>query len=136
MPPALDISQSFQDDKAAWLPGILTSTTLSSLTAQASKPKKLPKDPENGTQASADKSFYENLPFHGLKSPPKKVQTSIKSLLTTFAILQVLNPRSDDHLDYADADYKDVYAEGPLGYKAASQRAASQQRDERGQNTR
>merc|ERR1711972_1289471 len=68
------------------------------------------KDVENGNgnhQPSADKSFYENLPFHGLKSPPK----------------QVLNPKSDDHLDYADADYKDLYAEGPLGYKAASAQA-------------
>jgi len=69
------------------------------------------KDVENGNgnhQPSADKSFYENLPFHGLKSPPK----------------QVLNPKSDDHLDYADADYKDLYAEGPVGYKAASKQAA------------
>ena len=37
--------------------------------------------------------------------------------------IQVLNPKSDDHLDYADADYKDLYAEGPLGYKAASKQA-------------
>jgi len=68
------------------------------------------KDLEKGNgnhQPSADKSFYENLPFHGLKSPPK----------------QVLNPKSDDHLDYADADYKDLYAEGPVGYKAASKQA-------------
>lgn len=65
------------------------------------------KDVENGNGNSADKSFYENLPFHGLKSPPK----------------QVLNPKSDDHLDYADADYKDLYAEGPVGYKAASKQA-------------
>ena len=36
---------------------------------------------------------------------------------------QVLNPKSDDHLDYADADYKDLYAEGPVGYKAASKQA-------------
>ena len=36
------------------------------------------KDLENGNgkqQPSADKSFYENLPFHGLKSPPKQVST-------------------------------------------------------------
>ena len=37
---------------------------------------------------------------------------------------QVLNPKSDDHLDYADADYKELYAEGPVGYKAASKQAA------------
>ena len=36
---------------------------------------------------------------------------------------QVLNPKLDDHLDYADADYKDLYAEGPVGYKAASKQA-------------
>jgi len=66
------------------------------------------KDPnsKNETpQKSVDKQGYEKLPFHGLKNPPK----------------QVLNPSSDD-MDYADADYKDVYAQGPLGYKAASQK--------------
>ena len=35
----------------------------------------------------------------------------------------MLNPKLDDHLDYADADYKDLYAEGPVGYKAASKQA-------------
>ena len=88
------------------------------------------KDVENGNgnhQPSADKSFYENLPFHGLKSPPKQVvplkEREIESLLTYYLSIQVLNPKSDDHLDYADADYKDLYAEGPLGYKAASKQA-------------
>ena len=43
--------------------------------------------------------------------------------MTYYLSTQVLNPKSDDHLDYADADYKDLYAEGPLGYKAASKKA-------------
>ena len=43
--------------------------------------------------------------------------------MTYYLSTQVLNPKSDDHLDYADADYKDLYAEGPLGYKAASKQA-------------
>ena len=45
------------------------------------------KDVENGNgnhQPSADKSFYENLPFHGLKSPPKQVNLVVKSLGTFF----------------------------------------------------
>ena len=75
-------------------------------------------------QPSADESFYENLPFHGLKSPPKQVNLVVISSGDLFHLnSQVLNPKSDDHLDYADADYKDLYAEGPVGYKAASKQA-------------
>jgi len=74
------------------------------MTATKKPTKDLEKGKGAGSQPSADKSFYENLPFHGLKSPPK----------------QVLNPKTDDHLDYADADYKELYSEGPVSYKAAS----------------
>ena len=85
------------------------------------------KDLEKGSgnhQPSADKSFYENLPFHGLKSPPKQVNLIlILSVKLFHRNSQVLNPKLDDHLDYADADYKDLYAEGPVGYKAASKQA-------------
>jgi len=56
---------------------------------------------ENNQGPKADKSFYENLPFHGLKNPPK----------------QVLNPKSDDFLDYADADFKDLKNPGDTGAK-------------------
>jgi len=56
---------------------------------------------ESNQGPKADKSFYENLPFHGLKNPPK----------------QVLNPKSDDHLDYADADFKDLKKPGDTGAK-------------------
>ena len=31
----------------------------------------------------------------------------------------------DDNLDYADCDYLDIYANGPLKYREASQRNAS-----------
>ena len=44
--------------------------------AEAGGKGKRTKDVENGNgnhPPSADKSFYENLPFHGLKSPPKQV---------------------------------------------------------------
>jgi hypothetical protein len=74
---------------------------------KSSAGKDLEKGNGKADQPSADKSFYENLPFHGLKSPPK----------------QVLNPKSDDDLDYADADYKDLYADGPVSYKGASKQA-------------
>ena len=97
--------------------------------AEAGGKGKRTKDVENGNgnhPPSADKSFYENLPFHGLKSPPKQVdiyfRADEKGLLLSLNI-QALNPKSDDHLDYADADYKDLYAEGPVGYKAASKQA-------------
>jgi len=73
------------------------------------KTKKATKDLENGNgkeQPSADKSFYENLPFHGLKSPPK----------------QVLNPKTDDLLDYADADYKEPFAKGNKAEATAEER--------------
>ena len=85
------------------------------------------KDLEKGNgnhPPSADKSFYENLPFHGLKSPPKQVNFVKRRQKVAFHLnTQVLNPKLDDHLDYADADYKDLYAEGPVGYKAASKQA-------------
>ena len=34
-------------------------------------------------------------------------------------VAQVINPNnvSDDNLDYADAEYKDLYVEGPKGYR-------------------
>merc|ERR1712192_259771 len=59
---------------------------------------------------------FENLPFHGLKNPPKKV----------------LNPVNDDYLEYADADYAALYAEGPIGYKAASMQRALIKRQKMG----
>ena len=31
------------------------------------------KTPKTDDQPHSDKSFYENLPFHGLKQPPKEV---------------------------------------------------------------
>ena len=39
--------------------------------------------------------------------------------------LQVLNPVSSDFLDYADADYAALYAEGPISYKKASEAQAT-----------
>merc|ERR1711936_697010 len=57
---------------------------------------------KNEEQTRSNKSFYENLPFQGLKSPPKKV---------------ISPPPSQDNLDYADADYKDLYVEGLKGYR-------------------
>jgi len=60
----------------------------------------------------ADPSFYENLPFKGLRNPPK----------------QVLADRNSDMLDYADADYLDIYANGPLKYREASEKNATLRR--------
>merc|ERR1712025_1503046 len=51
-------------------------------------------------QPHSDKSFYENLPFQGLKSPPKKV----------------INPKvTDDNLDYADQTTKIYMWKVPRG---------------------
>eukprot|EP00092_Neocalanus_flemingeri_P009188 GFUD01009889.1.p1 GENE.GFUD01009889.1~~GFUD01009889.1.p1 ORF type:complete len:1498 (+),score=504.87 GFUD01009889.1:68-4561(+) len=63
-------------------------------------------------QLHADSSFYENLPFKGLKSPPK----------------QVLDDPKSDMMDYADADYLDIYANGPLKYREASEKNATLRR--------
>ena len=38
--------------------------------------------------------------------------------LTTNLSVKVINPKvGDDNIDYADADYKDLYVEGPKGYR-------------------
>jgi len=59
-------------------------------------------------QPHPDNSFYDNLPFHGLKNPPKQVLTAV-----------------DDNMVYADVDAQETYSYGPLTYKTASlQRAA------------
>ena len=48
-------------------------------------------------------------------------------MLTYFSIeiiVQVINPKiSEDTLDYADADYKDLYVEGPKGYRKLPDKA-------------
>eukprot|EP00092_Neocalanus_flemingeri_P025444 GFUD01027586.1.p1 GENE.GFUD01027586.1~~GFUD01027586.1.p1 ORF type:complete len:1098 (+),score=293.63 GFUD01027586.1:126-3419(+) len=72
------------------------------------------KTPKTDSQPHSDKSFYENLPFHGLKTPPK----------------QVINPRLSENMDYADADYKDLYVEGPMGYRKQSENKANMSKSE------
>lgn len=34
------------------------------------------KHPENGVESQSKNLFYDNLPFHGLKNPPKQVSES------------------------------------------------------------
>jgi len=78
-------------------------------------PKKKTKDQSpllKDDQLHADSSFYENLPFKGLRSPPK----------------QVLDDRNSEYMDYADADYLDIYANGPLKYREASEKNATLRR--------
>jgi len=59
-------------------------------------------------QPHPDNSFYDNLPFHGLRSPPKQVLNAV-----------------DDNMVYADVDAQETYSYGPLAYKTTSlQRAA------------
>lgn len=53
-----------------------------------------------GLSEPETKTFYENLPFHGIQSPPNKP----------------FKPEFSD-LDYADVDYRSY---GPINYKAAS----------------
>jgi len=57
-------------------------------------------------QNHADPEFYENLPFNKLRNPPKQVV-------------------DDDMLDYADVDYLDIYTNGPLKYREASEKNAT-----------
>jgi len=60
----------------------------------------------NDEQNHADQEFYENLPFNKLRNPPKQVV-------------------DDDMLDYADCDYLDIYTNGPLKYREASEKNAT-----------
>jgi len=76
------------------------------------------KTPKTDDQPHPDKSFYENLPFHGLKQPPK----------------EVINARLSADMDYADADYKDLYVEGPLGYRKISENKANIDKSETNEN--
>lgn len=42
----------------------------------------------------------------------------LTNILIDTSGFQVINPKvTDDNLDYADADYKDLYVEGPKGYR-------------------
>merc|ERR1719382_311681 len=75
-----------------------------------------PKAARNGRSEDPSDLPFENLPFQGLKNPPKKV----------------LNPVNDDFLEYADADHAALYAEGPIGYKAASMQRALLKRQRMG----
>jgi len=47
-------------------------------------------------------------------------------------LINVLNPVNDDFLEYADADHAALYAEGPIGYKAASMQRALLKRQRMG----
>eukprot|EP00091_Calanus_sinicus_P015024 TRINITY_DN32891_c0_g1_i1.p1 TRINITY_DN32891_c0_g1~~TRINITY_DN32891_c0_g1_i1.p1 ORF type:complete len:125 (+),score=31.89 TRINITY_DN32891_c0_g1_i1:112-486(+) len=61
-------------------------------------------------EISPNQTFYENLPFKGLKRPPTQVI-------------------SRDSCDYADCEYAD-YADGPLQYHATSKLQAEGRRVE------
>jgi len=65
-------------------------------------------------QKQKPKESKEKLPFSDLKNPPKKF----------------IKPNPDDEMDYADADYKDIYAEGPLSYQNASKQMSEQKKSE------
>jgi len=67
--------------------------------------------PHNGL----DNGFYENLPFHGMKpQQPHKQAFRVE----------------DDDLIYADSDYRDLYAYGPVTYTQTSREAAQTKKDE------
>ena len=77
----------------------------------------------------ADSSFYENLPFKGLRSPPKQVTNNIRNNLKTCKTnCQVVDDPNSDMMDYADADYLDIYANGPLKYRETSEKNATLRR--------
>jgi len=64
------------------------------------------------------KAFYENLPFHGLNPPGKKVEGT-----------SVFDPKDEDMI-YADTDYKDLYDFGPVSYHTVSKEAAEKKKED------
>ena len=77
-------------------------------------------------QIHADPEFYENLPFNKLRNPPKNVSFTFQTerFICCYCNIQVLDDESDV-LDYADCDYLDIYANGPLKYREASEKNAT-----------
>ena len=75
-------------------------------------------------QLHADNEFYANLPFNKYKNPPKEVnrRNTVFEIITSYGKVVDVD---DDNLDYADCDYLDIYANGPLKYREASQKNAS-----------
>ena len=65
---------------------------------------------------SDNENVYEDLPFHGLRSPP--TQVSLFALITTLKLLKKMITRESCH--YADWDFAD-YADGPIKYKMISE---------------
>ena len=49
-------------------------------------------------------------------------------------IPQVISPRLSADMDYADADYKDLYVEGSLGYRKISEKQANITKSENNEN--
>ena len=46
----------------------------------------------------------------------------------------MISPRLSADMDYADADYKDLYVEGPLGYRKISEKQANITKSESNEN--
>jgi len=70
-------------------------------------------------QPHPDSNFYDNLPFQGLKNPPKKVLNSV-----------------DDDMVYADVDAQETYSYGPLNYKSASLQKLNQKKKQEAANNK
>merc|ERR1712106_1011516 len=63
----------------------------------------------NDDKTSSASGFYENLPFEGLQIPPK----------------EIVDGPPCDLLDYADDDYLDTNAHGPIKYRQTSEQNAT-----------
>jgi len=72
----------------------------------------------NLLSSNEQKAFYENLPFHGLNPPGKKVEGT-----------SVFDPKDEDMI-YADTDYKDLYDFGPVSYHTVSKEAAEKKKED------
>jgi len=83
---------------------LIASICLCHYCSKRSKTGKGKNNSEKNGGTDQEKQVYENLPFNGLKTPPTKV----------------LNPKSPDDMDYADADFKDVNGGGLDKNKASS----------------
>jgi len=82
-----------------------------------------------GENGDLSNGFYENLPFHGMKQQPQ--QPHKQPLILRPKLEADTEPADlEDDLVYADSDYRDLYAYGPVSYTQTSRHAAQTKKEE------
>jgi len=82
-----------------------------------------------GENGDLNNGFYENLPFHGMKQQPQ--QPHKQPLILRPKKEAADEPTTEnDELVYADSDYRDLYAYGPVSYTQTSRHAAQTKKEE------